>query len=117
MSNASLQRGGHSSAPSSPLVVKLRGIERRQLCWQRGGGTAVDVTLVDQRGRQLLMLTDFDDFSAAAGENAPGIPAELVENGLRLHQALERRGFRALSTECWHFDWHRWQALPVVQSP
>jgi len=50
-------------------------------------GTAVDVTLVDQRGRQLLMLTDFDDFSAAAWENAPGIPAELVENALRLRQA------------------------------
>ena len=36
-------------------------------------GTAVDVTLVDRSGRELLMPTDFDDFSAAAAVNAGNI--------------------------------------------
>jgi hypothetical protein len=28
-------------APSSPLVVKMDGMERRQLCWQEAQGVAV----------------------------------------------------------------------------
>jgi D-alanyl-D-alanine dipeptidase len=80
-------------------------------------GTAVDVTLVDRSGRELLMPTDFDDFSAAAAVNAAGIPLERAENARRLREAMERRGFRAFSTEWWHFDWYRWQSLPVVSAP
>ena len=80
-------------------------------------GTAVDVTLVDRSGRELLMPTDFDDFSAAAAVNAAGIPLERAENARRLREAMERRGFRSFSTEWWHFDWYRWQSLPVVSAP
>ena len=29
-------------APSSPLVVKMVGMERRQLSWQRGGQRSTD---------------------------------------------------------------------------
>lgn len=77
-------------------------------------GTAVDVTLVDRRGRELPMPTDFDDFSEAAHLDAPGIPAERATNARRLRQAMERRGFRAFATEWWHFDWKDWSRLPVV---
>lgn len=77
-------------------------------------GTAVDVTLVDRRGQPLLMPTDFDEFTEAAHQDAPGIPAERAINARRLRAAMERRGFRAFSTEWWHFDWHDWQALPVA---
>lgn len=77
-------------------------------------GTAVDVTLVDRRGRQLPMPTDFDDFSDAAHGDAAGIAAEPAANARRLRQAMERRGFRALATEWWHFDWLGWESLPVV---
>jgi D-alanyl-D-alanine dipeptidase len=80
-------------------------------------GTAVDVTLVDRSGRELIMPTDFDDFSAAAAVNAAGISLERAENARRLREAMERRGFRAFSTEWWHFDWYRWQSLPVVSEP
>ena len=38
----------HCSAPSSPLVEKAVGMERRQLCWQRGQQTA------DERRGNLL---------------------------------------------------------------
>lgn len=77
-------------------------------------GTAVDVTLVDQRGRELPMPTDFDDFSEAAHVNAAGIPPERAANARRLREVMERRGFRSFATEWWHFDWRDWQALPVV---
>lgn len=79
-------------------------------------GTAVDVTLVDRRGNELPMPTDFDDFSEAAHVDAPGITPERARNARRLRMAMERRGFRAFPTEWWHFDWKNWQELPVVRS-
>ena len=81
----------------------------------RCSGTAVDLTLVDRRGRELPMPTDFDDFRAAAHQNAAGISPERAANARRLRQAMERRGFQAFATEWWHFDWHDWQRLPVVE--
>jgi D-alanyl-D-alanine dipeptidase len=77
-------------------------------------GTAVDVTLVDRRGQELPMPTDFDDFSETAHVDAAGISGERVRNARRLRRAMERRGFRAFPTEWWHFDWKDWQDLPVV---
>ena len=77
-------------------------------------GTAVDVTLVDRRGKELPMPTDFDDFSEAAHVDAAGIPMERSTNARRLREAMERRGFRSFATEWWHFDWKDWQSLPVV---
>lgn len=77
-------------------------------------GTAVDVTLVDRRGRELPMPTDFDDFSEAAHQDAPGISPERARNAALLRQAMQRRGFVAFATEWWHFDWKDWQTLPVV---
>jgi D-alanyl-D-alanine dipeptidase len=77
-------------------------------------GTAVDVTLVNRRGRELPMPTDFDDFSAAAHQDAAGISPERAAHARRLRTAMERRGFRSFATEWWHFDWQDWQQLPVV---
>lgn len=78
-------------------------------------GTAVDVTLVDRRGKELPMPTDFDDFSEAAHLDAPGISSERAANARRLRQAMERRGFRSFPTEWWHYDWKEWETLPVVR--
>jgi D-alanyl-D-alanine dipeptidase len=79
-------------------------------------GTAVDVTLVDRRGRELPMPTDFDDFSEAVHLDSPGISAERAGNARRLRLSMERRGFRAFPTEWWHFDWKDWERLPVVRA-
>lgn len=77
-------------------------------------GTAVDVTLVDQRGKELPMPTDFDDFTEDAHVDAAGLSSERAANARRLRQAMERRGFRPFPTEWWHFDWNDWERLPVV---
>ena len=77
-------------------------------------GTAVDVTLVDRRGKPLPMPTDYDDFSEAAHVNAEGTEPERAANAQRLRTAMERRGFRSFATEWWHFDWQHWEQLPVV---
>ena len=77
-------------------------------------GTAVDVTLVDRRGQELAMPTDFDDFSEAAHIGAAGIPAERARHAQMLREAMERRGFRSFPTEWWHFDWHDWERYGVI---
>ena len=77
-------------------------------------GTAVDVTLVDQRGTPLAMPTDYDDFSEAAHVDAVDTAPQRAANALRLRRAMERRGFRSFPTEWWHFDWHHWEQLPVI---
>lgn len=78
-------------------------------------GTAVDVTLVNRRGRPLVMPTDFDDFDEKAHVNAQGVSREAASNARKLRLAMERRGFVAFPTEWWHFDWHNWIKFPVLQ--
>jgi len=66
-------------------------------------GNAVDLTLVDARGNELDMGTDFDDFTRASWTDAAAGPAR--ENRSLLKTAMERAGFRNFSREWWHFNY------------
>ena len=81
-------------------------------------GVAVDATLVDAKGRDVAMPTDFDDFTPAAmlhyKGNDPGIRTHL----LILQRAMARAGFYGLRTEWWHFvtkDWQKFRAISDAQ--
>ncbi|WP_390902064.1 M15 family metallopeptidase [Vulcanococcus limneticus] len=78
-------------------------------------GTAVDVTLVDRRGRELPMPTDADVVSEAAHRDAPGGPGDCAAGARRLSGAMERRGFLSVPMEWWHIGWKDWQSWPVVK--
>ena len=74
----------------------------------RGGslhtfGAGVDVTLVDAKGREMRMPTDFDDFSPAAGRIYRGKDAVVAANLLTLQRAMVHAGFWTLRDEWWHF--------------
>ena len=80
-------------------------------------GVAVDATLVDNRGRDVLMPTDFDDFTMAAMLNYTGGNAEVRRNLHVLQNAMARAGFYGLRTEWWHFvskDWKEYASIPEV---
>ena len=80
-------------------------------------GVAVDATLVDNRGRDVLMPTDFDDFTTAAMLNYTGGNAEVRRNLRVLQNAMARAGFYGLRTEWWHFvakDWKEYASIPEV---
>ena len=74
-------------------------------------GLAVDLTVVDEKGRALDMGTDFDSFRPLA---ETGRERELLrrgklrkrqlENRLLLRRAMIRAGFIQLPNEWWHFD-------------
>ena len=74
----------------------------------RGGslhtfGVGVDVTLVDAKGREMPMPTDFDDFSPAAGRIYRGQDPVVAANLLTLQRAMVHAGFWTLRDEWWHF--------------
>lgn len=74
----------------------------------RGGslhtfGAGVDVTLVDAKGREMRMPTDFDDFSPAAGRIYRGKDQVVAANLRTLQGAMSRAGFWVLRDEWWHF--------------
>jgi D-alanyl-D-alanine dipeptidase len=77
-------------------------------------GAAVDVTLVDRKGRDVAMPTDYDDFTPAALLYYQG-PDPVVRSNLKLLQkAMARAGFYGLRTEWWHFCAADWTTYPPV---
>lgn len=67
-------------------------------------GAAVDVTLVDKNGKELLMPTEFDNFTVKASPGYKGMSAEQRKNLGILSKAMTASGFKQLSTEWWHFE-------------
>lgn len=67
-------------------------------------GTAVDVTLVDETGRELDMGTGFDDFTPRAAHAWAGLPAKVKENRRTLAEAMEQGGFSRIDSEWWHYE-------------
>lgn len=80
-------------------------------------GAAVDVTLVDAKGRELPMPTGYDDFSDKAHRNSLAASAEARRNSQALERAMQAQGFDPLPTEWWHFDGPGWQDYEPLDLP
>ncbi len=80
-------------------------------------GAAVDLTLVDRQGREVVMPTDFDDFTEQAWRTSKDSSAEAQENSQRLERAMVKRGFVPLETEWWHYDGPGWEQFPLIDTP
>lgn len=80
-------------------------------------GAAVDLTLVDAEGRELLMPSAFDEFSEKAHRDFMGLPEEALRNRTLLEQVMMRHGFIGLPTEWWHFDYIGWERFPISDIP
>lgn len=78
-------------------------------------GTAVDVTLVDINNKELVMPTDFDDFSEKAHSGYEGLAKEVLKNRNLLQRLMRKNGFESLPTEWWHFDLVGWQEYDVIE--
>ncbi len=66
-------------------------------------GVAVDVTLVDKQGRNLLMPTAHDEFSSAASSTYTGSNPVILRNLTILQTAMKKAGFSTIKDEWWHF--------------
>lgn len=72
-------------------------------------GTAIDLTLVTKDGQELVMPSDFDDFSEKAHRNYMEATQEAIKNRELLQRVMEQNGFTGLPTEWWHFDLIGWE--------
>ena len=67
-------------------------------------GFAVDLTLVDSEGNELLMPTEFDDFSGKADRNYSDCDPVAAGNAMLLQNVMEKHGFSGYYGEWWHFN-------------
>lgn len=67
-------------------------------------GNTVDVTLVDEMGRELEMPSEFDDFSDAANRDFSDCTEEARNNAEILRKVMEDNGFKGYWAEWWHFS-------------
>lgn len=95
------------------LVSDRRFIADPKVGSKHNRGAAVDVTLVDSKGNELIMPTPFDDFTEKAFSDCMDLPEEAIANRTLLHQAMREGGFLPLPTEWWHFDDCDWQNYPL----
>jgi D-alanyl-D-alanine dipeptidase len=78
-------------------------------------GIAVDVTLAALgTGKPLEMPTGYDNFSDTAHHGFSGLPEQVAKNRDLLKQVMEQYGFRALSTEWWHYSLPNGTKYPVL---
>jgi D-alanyl-D-alanine dipeptidase len=74
-------------------------------------GFAIDLTIIDEQGRELDMGTAFDDFHPLAQTKLEGqfladgtLSQEQWQNRLMLRSVMEGAGFIQLPIEWWHYD-------------
>jgi zinc D-Ala-D-Ala dipeptidase len=72
-------------------------------------GTAIDLTLIDQKGNELEMPTGFDDFTERAHSDYSQLSEAALKNRSLLKEVMNRHHFQQLPTEWWHFDFEGWQ--------
>ncbi len=85
---------GHTGLFLDPLIM-----------WSRHcTGTAVDVTLVTEKGRHVAMPTDFDEAGSRARYDGKEANLAQRKNLATLQHAMHDVGFLLIDTEWWHFD-------------
>jgi D-alanyl-D-alanine dipeptidase len=82
-------------------------------------GVAVDATLVDAKGHEVPMPSDFDAFTAAAALHYKGNDPAVAANLNMLLHGMGAAGFKGMHTEWWHFvapDWADFARVTPEQS-
>ncbi|MBL6445540.1 M15 family metallopeptidase [Fulvivirga sp. 29W222] len=67
-------------------------------------GAAADITLEDLKGNPLDMGTTFDFFGKEAHHAYTELPDTVLANRQLLKSTMENNGFRAITTEWWHYS-------------
>jgi D-alanyl-D-alanine dipeptidase len=77
-------------------------------------GVAVDCTLVDERGREVMMPTDFDVFTPEAMLRRYGPDQRINHRLWLLRTAMGRNGFYGMRTEWWHYIVKNWKEFGPI---
>lgn len=81
-------------------------------------GVAADVSLADlSTGKPIPLPTGFDNFSDTAHHDFMNLSPEVLSNRAILKGVMEYFGFRALSTEWWHYSLPDPKRYPLLDIP
>ncbi len=80
-------------------------------------GYAVDVSLVDIDGNDILMPTDYDEFTEKASSDYKDLPPSAIKHREILHKVMKKYGFIPSKTEWWHFNYKGHKNKPVLDIP
>ncbi len=80
-------------------------------------GYAVDLTLIDKAGNEVLMPTPFDDFTEKAGRSFMDLPPAALAHRALLESVMTCRGFIPYESEWWHFDFRGYEGKPNLDIP
>ena len=67
-------------------------------------GTAIDLTLVDAKGNELDMGTDFDHMTALSHHFSDQVSSQAQANRNLLLEIMEQAGFQHIPHEWWHYE-------------
>lgn len=77
-------------------------------------GVAVDLTIVDQNGKELDMGTPFDYFGKKAYHSYKKLPDTVLKNRLLLKKLMQKHKLEPIKSEWWHYS-YRQKEYPVEQ--
>ncbi len=93
------------------LVPDLRYVADPKVGSRHSRGASVDLTLVKEDGSNMLMPTDFDDFTKKASRRYLG---PFFENRDLLEREMKAEGFIPWEHEWWHYDDPDWESCPIL---
>jgi D-alanyl-D-alanine dipeptidase len=77
-------------------------------------GLAVDLSIVDKKGKELDMGTGFDELSRKANHTYTGFPDTILNNRLFLKNLMIKYGFSPIRSEWWHYNFRPTHQYPVI---
>jgi zinc D-Ala-D-Ala dipeptidase len=81
-------------------------------------GCAVDLTLINLKtGKELLMPTPYDSFSAAAAAKYDNVSPEAKKNRDFLIGIMAKYRMNVLENEWWHYDFSDWKSYDLMDIP
>lgn len=93
--------GGFVSNPQTGSIPHCRGV-------------AVDLTLIDENGKELDMGTDFDNFTDLAKHGSTAISKEAQKNRYILFGIMMSAGWDFYRQEWWHYQLFNPRNYPVI---
>ncbi len=81
-------------------------------------GCAVDLTLINLKtGKELVMPTTYDSFSAAAAAKYEKVSPEARKNRDFLIAIMGKYSMNVLENEWWHYDFSGWRGYDLMDIP
>lgn len=81
-------------------------------------GCAVDLTIINLKtGKEILMATPYDSFSAAAAAKYEPVTPGIRKNREFLIATMAKFNLNVLENEWWHYDFSGWQNYNLMDIP